>query len=397
MEQEKKYNLLTKRLLAVGYNAEHYPGHVKVCGSAWGKELWENGRHGFEYTLEYLETMTFRTGCGMLLKGSAFSSGYLTYAGIEWIPENDNPVITCPYRKDSCGLRNPILGGPKGGGISEMLFCDCHQTDEPYNYENSLDKAREDEKQRKKREYEEFSEKVQGHVCHWHMYYNDRKRKWVQHYNPLICAKNCQRAGGICDLTHKLVSGKRGNVFYDIKTSYVRHDGTLFDGEEIVSIEKGIRLFDTAKSMTICEAAAKRCKGEIRRRAEDRYHKEIYLYGWKVEILNIRAERRESRDLMQDLKDIRDGIQVTHASDLAKKVDEQKKQHRAEAAQKKIERLEKKILEVGYQNMEPYSLDRVHADKWLGEERINELEEIRKQKLIEEQEKPVQLSVFDMM
>ena len=397
MEQEKNYNLLTQNLLKEGYDAEHYPDYVKVCGSAWGKELWQNGKGGFEYTWEYLKNMTFQTGCGLLLKGSTFSAGYMAYAGIEWIPENDNPVITCPYRKDFCGLRNPVLRGPEGGGMSKLLFCDCHQTDEPYSYENSLDKAREDEDRRKKREYEEFSEKVKGHVCHWHMYYNDWKRKWVQHYNPLVCAKHCQRVDGICDLTHKPISGKRGNVFYDIRTIYIRHDGTLFDGEEVVSIEKGIRLFETAKSMTICEAAAKHCGKEIRTRAEDRYHKEIFLYDWKVEVLNIRAEQRESRDLMQDLQDIRDGIQVTHASDLANQAKEKKKQHRADMAQKKIERLQKKILEVGYQNMEPYSLDRVHADKWLGEERINELEQIRKQKLMEEQEKPVQLSIFDMM
>lgn len=35
--------------------------------------------------------------------------------------------------------------------------------------------------------------------------------------------------------------------------------------------------------------------------------------------------------------------------------------------------------------------------EWLGMERIDELEKLRKQKLKEEQEKPVQLSLFDMM
>ena len=43
-----------------------------------------------------------------------------------------------------------------------------------------------------------------------------------------------------------------------------------------------------------------------------------------------------------------------------------------------------------------YSADRVHADKWLTPERLDELEQIRKQKIKEEQEKPVQLSLFDM-
>ena len=84
-------------------------------------------------------------------------------------------------------------------------------------------------------------------------------------------------------------------------------NAVLFDGEEVIRIEKGIRLFDTGKSMTICEQAEKRCKEHIYSREKDRYHAEIFLYGWRVEVLNIRAEQRESRDLMQDLQDIRDG------------------------------------------------------------------------------------------
>ena len=75
---------------------------------------------------------------------------------------------------------------------------------------------------------------------------------------------------------------------------------------------------------------------------------------------------------------------------------EEKKERRLQAQQKKIERLEKKILDVGYHSLEEYSIDKIHADKWLGEERIVELEVLRKRRLKEEQEKPVQLSLFDM-
>ena len=74
-----------------------------------------------------------------------------------------------------------------------------------------------------------------------------------------------------------------------------------------------------------------------------------------------------------------------------------KKIKRIQNKQKKSERLEKEIMEVGYWNMEPHSLDRVHADAWLGSLRIDELEEIRQQKLKEEQGKPLQLSLFDMI
>lgn len=227
------------------------------------------------------------------------------------------------------------------------------------------------------------------------MRYNYCTGEWRQTYDPLVCAENCQNIGGICSLTHKPISKKRGNVFYDVKTSYIRQDGTLFDGEEVISIEKGVRLFGTAKSISICEQAARRCKDYIHSLARNRYHNKILLYGWAVEVLNIRTEQRESRDLMQDLQDIKDGIEVIHASDVQKSQKEEKKKRRQQTQENKIKKLEKKILEVGYYNLEPYSLDRIHADKWLGGDRIETLERMREQKLKEEQNEPVQMTLFD--
>ncbi len=58
--------------------------------------------------------------------------------------------------------------------------------------------------------------------------------------------------------------------------------------------------------------------------------------------------------------------------------------------------LEKKLLENGYDSLEEYSTDQRHADKWLGPERIAELEKMRPLKEKEEKEQPVQLSLFDV-
>ncbi|MBU9728294.1 hypothetical protein [Diplocloster modestus] len=277
------------------------------------------------------------------------------------------------------------------------MQCDCHQTEESYDYDKSVDKVRDIMSQEIRRKYDEFSEKAHGHICYWHMTYNEWDGMWNQNYDPMTCARMCMNIGKTCDLTHKPVSKKKGNVFYDVKVSYVRKDDTLFDGEEVVTITKGKRLFKTAKSITICEQVAKRSVREIERKEKDRYYAEVLLKGYKVEVLNVRAEQRESRDLMQDLQDIQDGIRITHASDLEKKDKMQKKENRKLAQEKRIAHLEKKLIEVGYYNLDDYSLDRVHADKWLGKDRITELEEIRKQKIKEEQEKPVQLSLFDMI
>ena len=113
--------------------------------------------------------------------------------------------------------------------------------------------------------------------------------------------------------------------------------------------------------------------------------------------MNIRAEQRESRDLMQDLQDISEGIEVVHVSDKEKLIKEQKKDKRQTAAEKRIQKLEKKLVDIGYENLPKTSLDRTHADKWFGPDRLEELAELRKLKLKEEQERPVQLSLFDMI
>lgn len=392
----KEYNLLTQKLLKEGYDENNYPDYVRLPGGCFGKNPLQNLDGGFVYTNKYRDTMVFKAGCGLLVKGSYFASGHMSYMGREWTIENDCPTITCPYRKDSCDLRDTTLMDAEGGGLCKILFCDCHRTDEKYDYEKSFDKARDDEQKKINRKYDAFAESKNGHVCHWHARYNYWTGEWSQSYDPMTCARYCMNVGRDCDLTGKPVSKKKGNVFYDVKISYIRRDGTLFDGKEVIKINKGVRLFDTAKSITICEQAAKHCRKYIEKRERDKKHNEILLFGWKVEVLNIRAEQRESRDLMQDLQDIRDGIEIVHASDLEKRNKEDKKELRRQQQEKKIKKLEKKLLEVGYYNLDDYSIDKVRADRWLGEERIQELENERLRLEKEKKEQPVQMSLFDM-
>ncbi|MCU6737055.1 sarcolemmal membrane-associated protein [Diplocloster agilis] len=305
---KKEYNLLTQKLLAEGYTSDNYPDYVQIPSGCWGKLPLQNLHGGFEYTSTKLRSMVFKTGCGLFVKGSQLGIGSMSYMGILWVPENNNPVVRCPYCKELCDLRNQILGGLAGGGLCRLFQCDCHQTDEPYDYDKSIDKVRDRMSEERHRKYAEFSEKVHGHVCHWHMTYNECDGMWKQDYDPMTCARMCMNIGKICDLTQKLVSKKRGNVFYDVKVSYIRKDDTLFNGQEVVTIIKGKRLFETAKSITICEQVAKQSLKEIERKEKERYYAEVLLKDYKVEVLNVRAEQRESRNLMQDLQDIRDGI-----------------------------------------------------------------------------------------
>ena len=85
-----------------------------------------------------------------------------------------------------------------------------------------------------------------------------------------------------------------------------------------------------------------------------------------------------------------------HASDMEKRDSENKRERRRQARESAVRRLEKKLLENGYESLEKFSVDRRHADKWLGEERIAELEQMRLEKEKERREQPVQLSLFDM-
>ena len=165
---------------------------------------------------------------------------------------------------------------------------------------------------------------------------------------------------------------------------------------------EGNRYFDHPVSMDICNSFVRLSKDEVTRKVQMKYHRELFFaehFGrmFSVEVMNIRAETKESRDLLQDLEDIKNGIQIQHASDNIRDEKERKKARRQQAYEKRIQRLEKKILEVGYENLADYSIDKVHADKWLTDERIRELEEMRQQKINEEQEKPVQMSLFDYL
>lgn len=154
-------------------------------------------------------------------------------------------------------------------------------------------------------------------------------------------------------------------------------------------------------SMDICKICARLCQDRIKEKVRNHYFTELFFSEYhgryfSFEIQNVRAERRESRDLMQDLEDIRNGIQIVHDSDMEKRDSENKRERRRQSRESAVRRLEKKLLENGYESLEEYSTDRRHADKWLGPERIAELENLRRLKEKERKEQPVQLSLFDM-
>lgn len=392
----KEYNLFTQRLFELGYSFENYPDYARLPNSYCDQHLFDV-LGGFEYANWYRDQKVYATGCGLLYPGKNFSNGYMSYRGIDWKPENDNPVVSCPYRKVQCPLRHPFLDCTIGGRAVKITECNCHEVSIPYEYEQSGQKVIDEQDRIIREKYDEFVQQRKYHVCHWQARYDSWTEKWEQLYDPLTCAQSCQCIGDTCLLKHTPVSKKRGNVFYDVKITTVRRDDTFFSGQKSVTIKKGCRFLERNTSLTICENIARYCQKDIQRKATDHYHREILTENWKVEVINIRAEQRESRDLIQDLQDIQNGITVIHASDQTKLDKAAKRQRKNERREKRERKLEEQIIQNGWQKVASNFLDSHHAMKWFGEEKIQLLEKQHQEYLASEQQKPQQLSLFDFM
>lgn len=395
----KEYNKLTQELLAQGYTAENYPDYVRISTSRLpGNDPLYNLDGGFEYQSWYLQKITYKTGCGMYVKAGSVIND-MNYQ-IRWSHENDNPVIRCPYDIQNCPKNDSRLHGTFGGGLCVQCFCACHSTDEPYDYEKSFEKAEKEREAKREQLYQEYKDAHNGRVCRNHMFFDERKKEWKQNFDPARCASVCYSHDGYCPILGKELSKKKGNVYFDVLTTRIRKEGSLFDGEVIQHLEKGVRFFKSPVRMDICDAFVK-CKGaeeifEKKYRWESVSYNRLFDPTYNLQILNVRAESKPSRDLMQDLEDIRNGISISHASDIEKSQKIAKRERRTKRKQDAIRKLEKKIIENGYDSLEEFSLDRRHAEKWFSEEHILELEKIREEKRKEALKQPVQMSLFSM-
>lgn len=393
----KEYNLLTRRLLEAGYTVENYPEYVTVDVPCGMEKNLDNYHGGFTFQRWWVFEQTFKTPCGLLCKGLHCHSG-MWYMGVNWSYEDDMATVSCPYDKKGCGLKHRYLQGHN----VLRFWCEVHMTDEEYCYENSVEgalKLHDDEVRKKEAS---FNLQKQGRTCRRHMFFNRDAQEWEMHYDPYQCGQ--ERCGGMCPVLGHELDRKKGNVFYDVKTRRLRQDleGTLFEGQVDTSVVKGLKLFEHPVSLDICKACVKLCQDRIKGKVRSRYSRELFFAEYhgkefSVEVLNVRAERREARDLVQDLEDIRAGVQVAHASDMEKRKMEKKRERRQQLHEAAVKRLEKKLLEAGYSQLKEFSIDRHHADKWLGAERIAQLEQMRQELEMEKQGQPVQLCLPDMM
>lgn len=359
-------NELTKRLLTEGYTKDNHPDYAK----------WYANMHEFEYTGEFLNNSVWEAPCGIIRKGK-FTHGYLSYAGVDWRVENNNYNFHCPYRKKDCGFFHSLLKD-----ITIGAKCSWHMTDKPYDYNNSAEKIEDERKRIIGKNLEKRFGRSGMIYCACCRISEDTLEPYFK-YEPRHCI-NFMNNG--CDNKTCWCTGKErdltlANIYYDVMVTTEYNKGFIV--EPVVQITKGEKLFDSKKAMTDLEmylkkypdAPLQREKGKAKHSRSlffAKYHGQKY----DLEILNVRIEKRESRDLMQDLQDIKEGITVTHASDTEKAVKQAKKERREEYKKAKAAR-KAKIIAKNLKNILIDETQEQHMKDWAKRELKNRGIEIK--------------------
>lgn len=331
-------NKLTKKLISEGYTKDNPPSNFREWNDFYG---------GWQYTFEQERNIIVETPCGCVANASTVGTGTLMgYMGIEWCLENDNAVIACPFNKENCEKNNELLRSVR---IGDCIQCATRIALESFDYDKSVEKIREQNKKYKQKLWNEFCRKLNGRACIHQCRYDNLKGEWSQRYNAIHCT---EYACNYCTIKGRELSRKKGNVFYDLKiTRCIPGEGFIPDEYKTI-ITRGKRFFDKNISMDIANVVAKSNQKEIIERERMKHSTDIFFNDYhgryfKLEVINVRAETRESRDLEADLEAIANGIEVVHQSDIdvSKKV--LKRERREKLLQNKVMKIKKTIVDTG--------------------------------------------------
>lgn len=367
-EPEHELNLLTQELYAKGFTRESPPDWVKPYDWFYG---------GFQYKTDVIKEMVFSTGCGLHVHGYDWVGGDMSFQGVRWCLENDNPTLNCPYRRVGCQSNHELLRDSKiSGGCAVMVFCACHQIEGPYEYQKSIDKVLEDKRKREEELFQKFSKTKGGRVCRQMCIFDERTDEWRFNYDPIDCTHyHCH----YCMVLGRELSSKKGNVFYDvcIRRRVEEGVGLLYENKIETTLIKGKQLLDHPYSLDICEIIARTRQAEIYRKEQSRFSRELFFarnHGqyFELEVINVRAERRESRDLLQDLQDVQDGINVIHQSDNKAAAKAQKSKNREAAVQRRKRKYVKLLAENDISSLD--GLEQYRISKMMEKGVISQLE-----------------------
>ena len=330
-------NDLTLRLYAMGYTREHHPDFV----------YWSDFQNlGYQY--DQLLRFTWETPCGLLIRGdSGVGRGLVcedtSFGGVWYCPENDNPLLRCPYDRTGCAFI------PEGFPIP---MCPCHLTQRPYDYRQSVERV---EDETAKEIHRQYMELTGGAYCACVVGGNGfAGGRCEVRYDVDPCNRDgCKNT--TCVIRKQARDLSRVNVFYDIRRTWITRTGFL--EERKTELTKGVKVFKKAVARTDAELWLQMRQAEFnplrdksvidppKMTPEDRnqafFSKMHRRYGdydyfefhYKVE--NIRIARSEQRDLLQDLRDVAEGIEVFHAVDLDKDKAARKRERRQRARERK--------------------------------------------------------------
>lgn len=395
-----EYNELTKRLLTEGYTAEKHPAYVRVAGGQFGDGNALNNLYGgFEYLRIYADDRTYETPCGLLCKGRMAMD--LCYNGTTHSHENDNPVIHCPMHNNGCSWHR----GENIKGIDSTL-CPVKPTNKPYDQIHSAEAEKAKFEAWRSQKRDEYIAQHPKH-CPNHLRWDDKAKEWAFNYSPLNCRQyNC--IGKECPVLGKTIRPDKGNIFFDIEANFPDRskDGTFFEGERITEKTIGIQYFDKPELLDICEACIKAEKEHILWIIET--NKLAKMYGswmlfqakigkidFRYTISNMRAERRNARDLEEDIRNAENGVFIRSAAEEKRKEKERKREKRDQAKEKKIEQARKLIIRKGLDGMEEY--ERKKVIKLLDSSAIVKAQHEHDAEQRRKENAPVQMSLFDML
>ena len=334
-------NDLTKRLYSEGWTRDNHPDFV-----FWGD--YEN----FSFKWEYLLSLVWETPCGLLVDGRTVAASDVSYGGIWYCPENGNPVIRCPYSRRDCDHQV--------GALAKYCMCICGRSDACYEYEKSVEKV---EKDRETESQAKYLKLTGGQYCACVVGSNGFKPGEYQiDFDPQKCIQyGCKNE--TCSVTKKKRDLSKCNIYYDIRREWITRVGLIEDRR--TALEKGCKVFAKPVARTDAELWLARRKASYNpfqnrtvidphlsmedRRQEyfSKHHRQYSGYDYfefRYSVENIRIEARETRDLLQDLRDVADGLEVVHASDNEKAMVQAKREARAKHEADKGKRREKDML-----------------------------------------------------
>ena len=226
-------NQLTRDLYAAGYTREDHPSFVY-----WSD--WQN----FGYLFEALLKFTWETPCGLLVDGKSdlgrgLACSDASFQGIDYCPENDNPLLRCPYERKDCP--HSIRGFP-------VPLCPCHTTGKRYSYEQSAERV---ESERSERQHRQYMEITGGAYCACVVGGNGYDGGHVEvQYDVEQCIR-CRCQNPVCVIRKQKRDLSRANIFYDVRRTWITRIGFL--EEKKVQVTKGERVFPHPVAQTDAE------------------------------------------------------------------------------------------------------------------------------------------------